>query len=289
MQRILIFFFLWISHAQAGEIWNWNAGVQSILTQYSGSQIRDGVNELGVLFSGDYLEQGGLTLGLSKTVISFKQSQPQIDQDALFLSGRAHFYPDGTQGKVTLRVDGHLLKNNDLTGDTNEVQALAVQTSYLPNDRQYYFDLGVADSQYRNNLSVVQFTPTVGIACGFDWLQLRGYFIQPSDPARAQGLNSTSALEVKYTHWLEAEGTFAPNNLQFGALLGKRIYAVDMDAGGISNLADVQNGGLTLGAEWKLAENTKLLLLGGQNRYDELKAVNSYQANFLYLNLNSSW
>jgi hypothetical protein len=96
-------------------------------------------------------------------------------------------------------------------------------------------------------------------------------------------------LEVKYTHWLDADGTLVPNNLQIGALSGKRIYAVDMDADAISNVADVQTGGLTLGAEWKFAESSKLLLLAGQNRYDELNAVNSYQANFLYLNFNSSW
>jgi hypothetical protein len=289
MQRILIFLCLWISHAQAGEIWNWNIGVQSTLLNYSGSQLRDGVNELGVLFSGDYLEQGGFTLGLTNTVVNFKQSLPSINQDALFLSGREHYYSDVITGKITLRVDGHLLENNDTTGNTNGVRALAVQTSYLANDKQYYFDLGVADSHYSNNLNIAQFTPTVGISSGYGWLQLRGYYIRPSNPALAQDLNSTNALEVKYTHWLDADGTLVPNNLQIGALSGKRIYAVDMDADAISNVADVQTGGLTLGAEWKFAESSKLLLLAGQNRYDELNAVNSYQANFLYLNFNSSW
>jgi hypothetical protein len=223
--------------------------------------------------------------------LTYKNNIPRLEQDAYFLSGRKHFYFDSVPGKITLRADGYFIENNDSTNDTNNVRTFATQASFISNDKQYYTDFGYAHSSYRNNLRVDQYTPTVAIAL-FDsagWLQLRGYFIETSNPDRAQGLTSTQAAEIKYTHWLTPDGYLKPSNLQIGGMVGRRFYTVDLDAGSVANLADVQTGGITTGAEWKLGGQAKALLLGGNNFYKNRTAGDSYSGAFGYLNVSTTW
>ena len=258
---------------------------------YNNSQYRDSLYEAGTTVSADYLESGGVTLGYTHSGLSYKNNQPRLDQDAYFLSGRKHFHVDSLSGKITLRVDGNFITNTDPTQNTNNVKVWAIQTSYLSYDKQYYADFAYARSYYQNNLRVDQYTPTVGLAL-FDnagWLQLRGYFIETSNPDRAEGLSSSQAAEIKYTHWLEPDSIFKPSNLQLGGMVGRRLYTVDMDAGSVANLADVQTGGITTGVEWRLGEHGKLLLLGGNNFYKNRTAGDSYAGAFGYINTSFTW
>ena len=277
--------------AQAGDTWKVNTAVQGTYLGYANSQFRDSLHEEGAVVSADYLDEGGITASYTHSEINFKNNIARIDQNAYFLSGRKHFYFDSVPGKITLRADGYVIDNNDSTNDTDNVRAFATQASFISHDKQYYTDFGYARSSYRNNLRVDQYTPTVGVAL-FDsagWLQLRGYFIETSNPDRAQGLSSTQAAEIKYTHWLTPDSYLKPSNLQIGGLVGRRFYAVDLDAGSVANLADVQTGGITTGVEWKLGDHAKLLLLGGQNFYKNRTIGDSYSGAFGYLNVSTIW
>lgn len=272
--------------AYADDTWKIKTMAQGTYMGYGNSKYRDSLYETGAVLSADYLDQGGITAAYTHSGLSFKQGIPTLNQDAYFISARKHFNVDALAGKITLRADGHFVENNDASNDTNHVRVWAVQPSYLSYDKQYYADFGYARSSYRNALYVDQYTPTLGIALfdSYGWLQLRGYFIETSNADRAQGLRGTQAGEIKYTHWLEPAGYWKPNNLQIGGLVGRRFYAVDMDAGSVANLADVQTGGISAGAEWKLGEHGKVLLLGGQNFYKNRSIGDSYSGAFGYLN-----
>lgn len=280
-----------LTTAQAEEAWKVKTAVQGTYLGYANSQYRDSLHEEGAVVSADYLDEGGVTVGYTHTELNFKNNQPRLDQNAYFLSGRKHFYVDALKGKITLRADGHFIDNTDPSNDTDDVSVGATQASFTSYDKKYYADFGYAYSHYQNKLHVQQYTPTVGLGLfeGNGWLQLRGYFIETSNPDRAQGLSSTQAAEIKYTHWLTPDGYLKPSNLQLGGLVGRRFYTVDMDAGAVANLADVQTGGVTAGAEWKLSENGKLLLLGGNNFSKNRTAGDSYSGAFGYLNANFIW
>lgn len=277
--------------AQAGEWWSWNAAVQTTALSNQGSQLRKGAGEVGLLLSGDYLEARGFTLAYTATAVQMLQGQADINQRALFISMREHFYNDWLAGRFTLRADGHRVSNDDGTGLSDDVRAGALQLGYTDHARQYYFDAGFARSNYRDLLYIDQFTPSMGLALqdGYAWLQLRSYLIRFSDAALAQGYRQTRALETKYTYWFEPGSRFKPDHIQLAHLYGQRLFAVDMDAGSLGNLSDLQTGGLALGLEWKVGRDNKLLLLGGQNRYENVSLSNQYKGNFLYLNWNSGW
>jgi len=273
----------------AGE-WNTTLGGQAAYGAYSGADQRDAWASAGVVLSADYLEKGGYTLGVSGTNIKGRAGVPDIDQSAVFASGRLNFTPDKLPGRLTARLDLHAIDNDDATGDTDGVRVVAPQLSYLSFDKRSYVDLGYAHSTYRNDLSVNQWTPTVGVGFnqGADWLQFRGWFIDPSNAARAQGKDSTTALETKWTHWL-APNMLGIDNLKASLLLGERIYAVDGDAGSVANLADIQRGGASLGAEWKIGSAGKLLAQFGQDRYRNATLADDYKSNYGYLWLSTQW
>lgn len=286
----------------AGEIWDVTTSIHSTFLDYAHSN-RVALYEIGTFISADYLDEGGVTVGYTYSELTFNRrpirprldqfrgNLHRLDQTDYFLSVRKHLDFDGIPGKFTLRADGHFLDNDDASNNTDDVSVWATQASFLSYSKQYYVDFGYARSHYQNNLHVDQYTPTLGFAL-FDsdaWLQLRGYFIEPSNPDRAQGSSSTQAAEIKYTHWLTPASYFKPRNLQLGGMAGRRFYMVDMDAEYVANLADVQTGGIMAGAEWRLGEYGKMLLLGGENFYKNRVTNESYQGVFGYLNASITW
>lgn len=277
--------------AMAVSDWTSTAGVQAVYGSYGGSVQRDKIAGYGIVITSDYLESGGFTLGLNRTDIKMKSGVRDIGQNALFASGRMHFTPDGIAGRITARMDLHVINNNDRSGDTDEVTAYAPQLSFLAYDKSYAFDLGYAHSRYLNDLRVDQWTPAFGFAMnnGADWLQLRGWFIDPSNAARAQGKNSTAALEAKFTHWFGPAKPLGLDNLRASLMVGERVYAVDGDAGVVFNLADIQRGGASLGAEWKFGGNTSLLAVFSRDRMRNATLADDYNLTSGYLWLAVPW
>lgn len=272
--------------------WTSTLGVQGVYGGYSGALQRDSMSGYGLFLSSDYLEQSGYTLGLNHTDVKAKGGVADTSQNALFVSGRTHFTLDKLPGRLTARLDLHAIDNDDATRNTDGVKAIAPQVSYLSFDKRHYFDLGYAHSSYKNDLSVNQWTPTAGFGLndGADWLQLRAWFIDPSNPARAQGKSSTTALEMKWTHWLAANAARI-DNVKLGLVAGERVYAVDGDAGSVANLADINRGGVSLGAEWKLGKTSTVLAMIGQDRFRNasLAPANDYTLNYAYLWLSGQW
>ncbi|HEX9715286.1 MAG TPA: hypothetical protein VGA28_06300 [Desulfurivibrionaceae bacterium] len=277
--------------AQAAGEWTTTAGAQAFYGSYSGSTERDAITGYGAVVLANYLERGGFALGLNRTDIKMNPGTEDIGQNALFASGKLNFTPDGMAGSLTGRFDVHVIDNDDASNDTDGVKAYAPQVSYLSHDKRRYFDLGYARSNYRNDLDVNQYTPTVGFALndGADWVQVRGWFIDPSNADRAQGKSSTSALEAKLTHWFVSNKPLGLDNVRLSALIGERIYAVDQDAGVVINLADIQRGGVSMGGEWKFGKSVSLLAILSRDNYRNATLSDDYSLTSGYLWLAFQW
>ena len=220
-------------------------------------------------------------------------------QNGGYLSGRLNFTPDLLPGRLTVRADVHIADNDDITNETDKVRVFAPQVSFLSFDKTKYLDLGYAHSSYgdsnigNGSLSVSQWTPTVGFGFnqGADWLQVRLYAVRISNERRSLNDSSTEAVEAKWTHYFLAPTGLIPEHVQLGALVGKRIYAVDGDTAALYNLADMQRGGVLAGAQWKIASNFHLLLNGGYDRYEtQVTGVsNKYNGEYIYTGVIAKW
>ena len=236
---------------------------------YEGATIRQSLSEKGVTLSSVYKEELGLTLGLNNTYINFEGGS-YTDQNSILLSGNWKYTALSVPGKWNARFDIHSIKNNDPTGNTDQVKAWSPQLSWTSNTGTLYLDLGYARSTYLNDLSVNQVTPTIGFGLndGYDWVQIRGYAISGMNPARAVGKTDTSAVDVKWTHFLKpSRSGLKPSSFSVGLMAGEKLYAVDMDAQSVANIADVQTSGINLAGNWSISKATKLMLLAGQSGF----------------------
>ncbi len=285
-----------VTAQDAPEQWFMRMDVQALDTEYSGSLLRASLRKFGFFVRADYLERGGITFGYNRTSLGGAESGPDIEQDSLFVSGRWQTTPDWANGRLTLRLDGYSISNDDATGATDDVRVFAPQVSYLNYDQTFYFDVGYSESKYGDSLlipeplDVEQWSAALGFGLNGqrDWLQLRAYLIEPSSPARAQDAEDTAALQVNWTHW--SRNRFAGvDNFRYSVLLGERVFAVDPDAGTVYNLSDLQTGAAVAGAEWVPGERTRVLLLLGIERYEEPGIIEEYDSAFAYLNFSYSW
>ncbi|MDX8378333.1 MAG: hypothetical protein R8L53_09965 [Mariprofundales bacterium] len=278
--------------ATAGTDSNWQikTDLQAQYGSYNKSLQRESITSTGLILAADYLERGSLTLAATASKVNFKTNST-ITQQAYFASARYHSYFDLLPGKLTFRVDGHMINNNDITGNTDGVQVIAPQLSFINYGNSFYMDIAYTRSSYSKNLNINQYTPTLGFAFNAlsDWLQIRGYFIDVSNPARAQNKKNTSAAEIKLTHWFAPDNFLGINSIQITALGGERIYAVDGDAAAVYNLADLQQGSGMIGLTWQLSESTQIMLLAGEEHYLDNTITNSYISRFAYTNLSTQW
>ncbi|MBF0193720.1 MAG: hypothetical protein HQL71_04140 [Magnetococcales bacterium] len=271
--------------------WFMSSSITGAYGSYSGSSLRDKFYSAGITFGGEYLEQHGFSVGYTNSTVKFNSGVETIKQNEYFLSGHRNFNSDGVPGTIDIRLNGHYISNNDSTGDSDKVAVVAPLVSYLSYKKSLYADLGYAHSSYQNDLSVSQFSPTIGL--GFsnsaNWIQLRGYFISLSNAARAQGKSSTAAAQLKFTHWFSPDNALNLNTLGLTGMLGERIYAVDFDSQAVYNLADVQKGSVAVYLNWKFPGSTYLLFHAGYDRYENLTINEKYSSSAAVLSLSKEW
>ena len=68
-----------------------------------------------------------------------------------------------------------------------------------------------------------------------------------------------------------------------------QLYAVDPDGATVYNLADLQTGGASVGAEWALGERNRVLLLLGAEDFENRDLAESYRNAYAYLNFTHQW
>ena len=116
-----------------------------------------------------------------------------------------------------------------------------------------------------------QFAPSVGFALTGrqDWLTLRFYDVRTPDAARALTAPlRTRALEAKWVRHLDGAAG-GPDQVQVSTLMGNRIHAVDPDGAALFSLADIQTGGLSVGASWAVSPHVKWMVNGGYDRFEQ--------------------
>jgi hypothetical protein len=279
---------------------------QVLLDSYSGSELRDDLFGAGLFVKADYLEQGGLSVGYNYQRVDFKADNPDIIENTLFLSGRYNYYPGLLPGRVGLRLDGYLAQDknrfttqgqNNSNTITDDIFTFNPQVSFLNLTKTFYLDLGYAQSEYRSSdnavedLEVNQWTPTLGLGLnqGYDWIQVRAYFISLSESNRVIGKEDTTAMELKWTRWFGSNALLGLENVQIGLLGGERLFAIDSDAAALYSVPDMQTGAYSLGGQWRINERTKMLLMGGFETYKSLSIDDSYYSTYFYLNLSRQW
>lgn len=261
---------------------------------YKNSIHRDSLTEAAVSLTAEYLDKGGVTVGYGKTLIQMKPddvNDVDLEQHHRYVSGRINTWPEELNGRVTLRLDGHYVSNNDPLGDTSGVIVLAPQMSWTSLDDNIYYDLGYANSKYPNQLSITQVAGTMGLGFndGADWFQLRGYQIRGLNPARAANKTSTLSWEMKITHHFASRAALVPSYFSITGMSGERAFAVDMDALSVANIADLSNGSASLLLGWDINVAANFSLLVGNSSYRDVNAKTNYALNYVYGSLTLKW
>lgn len=315
---LIVSFWLTAGQAWSAENWYWKTSAQLLLKNYNGSAELENLSGVGVFISGDYLERGNITAGYNFNHSNYKTAGSDvprdIDESVLFLSGRTNYHPDILPGRLTLRLDAYYgndemrflttTSGSPMGGGSStktislsdKIVAVNPTVAFLNYPKSFYADLGFAYSSYRSDVSgtddidIAQWTPTIGFGFNraYDWLQLRAYLISLSSSNRVADKDSTSALEAKWTHWFSADAPLHLHSARLAVLAGERIFAVDSDAYSLASVADLQTAMISAGAEWKLSEQTNLLLQGGYEAYKNLLLDDRYRSIYLYVHVSRS-
>ena len=288
------------AEASAANTWALQLTPQFSYVGYGGSPLRSDMLSSGVYIDAQYGERAEIVGGASYTRLNFKSGMAALNQAEEYLSGRLNLTPEWLPGRLSLRLDGHQINNNDSTNESDDVQVIAPQISFLNQAKSLYLDLGYAASFYGNShsgngsLTVQQWTPSFGFSFNqyYDWLQLRLYDVSVSNPARAMR-GHTDAVEIKLTHYFAAQALWLPQWLSVGGLAGNRMYAVDGDTAVVYNLADEQKGGGFVAAQWKLSEQYKATLSSGYDVYQTRDTGSgnryTYSGANVYLGVTAQW
>lgn len=285
--------------AQAAGSFSLNVTPGTYYGRYDGSEYRDRIQGEDLSIEGN-ASHWGFAVGYEHSRIKYKHDLPDFTQNAGYVSGRVSYTPEQALGSYTFRLDLHSVSDSDNVTTGDDVQVIASQVSYARLSNSVYLDLGYAHSRYENSaflpdsLQVQQWTPTLGFALtagATNWLKLRGYFIHSSNPLRSQNKKDTSAVELKYFYYPLSSYKLIPQYLQAGVLMGERIYAVDRDTASVANLAELEKGGISAAAKWRLSHSVDLLISATRSKFRELaaKGFNEYTQNIVWLGLSTRW
>ncbi len=287
---------LLLSPALHAQDWFYSVTPQAFYGDYGNSLQRNANYGTGFFANLDYKDRASLTVGYHYTYVDFKDGLNDIAQHGMYASQKLYFQPSETSGWFTLRLDGHYLTNNDPTNASDNVIVLAPQLSFLNHSKDMYFDVGYARSSYGNEVTsgqklfVNQWTATVGLGFNdnYDWIQFRGYVVDPTNQYRSQGKSETLAGTVKATHYFQPNPYYL-HSVYVDGLFGERIFGVDSDAAAVYNLSDVQKGSVSLGAKWMFSLDLTALLAIGYDRYKNQTINDSYDNRYVYFNVSKSW
>jgi len=279
------------------------------LGHYSGSPYRDSLTLSNFNIDVEMPRQWGVSLGLEKTLIQFKNGIPQYQQNALFLSYRSSSVPShqlhegamaysrrihlGQPGRYTTRLDFYCVADRNDKHSADNTCIFAPQVSFMRLNRSLYADLGFALEQYAATsqdaepLYVEQWTPTVAMALNAKathWLQCRVYFMHYSNVARTQQKDQSKALEIKYAYYPLSVYKIVPSYIETGIVVGERMYSVDRDSNSVSNLSDVEKQAISMNISWRFTRWLALMLNLNRKQFYEQSVY--FKDDYLY---RSSW
>jgi len=268
--------------------------LQGVDLLYSESSERARLNGAGLFVAVDYFEDYGFTGAYNQRVVRFKNGLKTKESD-MYFSGRANRFFDKAGGLVSIRADVHRLIDST-AGVDDDIQVWALQPAYQSADKKFYADVGYTASQYASeniaidDIDIAQWTPTVAFALGaHNWLQTRGYFVSHNHSNRLMHMQTTEAVELKWTHRFDMREHSGPDSLIVGALGGERMYAVDPDSADVYALSDVQEAVYTLALRWRVTQSANVLAQVGRQEYRTVMTDARYFGTHIYLSINTTW
>lgn len=303
--------------------WRKSGIVQSYLQSYSGDTTRTLDFNAGAYLNMDYLDSGGVSLGYNYTFADF-DNDADLTEHLFYGSGRHHVYMDTLPGKMTLRFDAYFgedtLRYNinnppdpisgghmggggmsggsggggsSFASESTDIVVYQPILAYSNFAKTFYVDIGYAHSEYSgtSDIDVDQLSPTAGFGWNesYDWLQIRGYFIELNHSVPAVDDDQFESIEIKYTHWFPDSNGTATEFWRLSGVFGERLLAVDPDAAVVYSISDKQTASLSASIQWKLSTTNRLLMLLNYNQYENISVNNDYDSILLYLNLQQQW
>jgi len=311
---ISLFLLMPISALANNSDWQSKAIVQGYFQNYTQSESREATYNFGVYLFADYLERFSLSAGYNYTYVDLTQNT-EVDENMFYLGGKYSWFSDAMSGKLSLVLDGYggeyVTKTSTTSGGggmggmggmsrltTSESTAVSViqpQITFINFAKTFYLDIGYAFSKYDSgstyDIDANQITPTIGWGWNnaFDWLQVRGYFINVDQQTQVFNDNNFTSAEIKYIHWFEEKQLPYFDNLRFILLVGDRALAVDPDAKSVYSVSEKQTGAASIAGQWKLDQSLKFMLLVSYEQFENDLLSDQYDSWLIYGNFETQW
>jgi hypothetical protein len=239
-----------------------------------------------------------------------------INENMFHLGGGYSWFSDALPGKLSVGLDGYAGEYTSETttiindgggmggmggavrltsSESTGIAVLHPQIMFMNFARTFYGDLGYAYSEYDSDApydtEAEQITASLGLGWNesYDWLQLRGYFINVEQQTPFLNDDNFTSAEIKYMHWFSEKPAPYLDNIRLSLLAGERVLAVDPDAKAVYSISDKQTGGVSIAGQWKLSQSMELMLLAGYDQYEDDILAEKYNSLIFYANLQSQW
>jgi len=263
-------------------------------TRYQDSTKRDNLATTGIFFTADYFGKTELKIGYSELQVNFIPGSGllNIKENNAMLGGKYHLHSDN--GRFTLQIDAYSIE--DESNFIDKITIIYPTLSYLTNSRTFYIDVGYSESRYRADISsiedldITQITASLGLSFNeqYDWVQVKAYYITPTQSNRLLDNEKKSSLEFKWIHWYSSNMFYIEKTIisLFG---GERLYGVDSDTNSVFNLADTQTKSASISVQWKFGSFMRLMMSGGTTEYEDESINEIYTSKYAYLNVSTQW
>ncbi len=273
--------------------WQITTNLTGAWGKYQDSAVRDDHSHLGAYLRLDYSDQFNFGGGYQRENISYHVGG-DLEQDKYFVFANKTFFSDLVGGTLDAGLSLYSISSDITSIDvSDDVQVIAPRLRYMPWRKNYLLEVEYAASDYDfeqelvEDFKVSQWAATVGVAFNHqrDWLQLKGYYI---DPDSGQ-YNNESSAELLWKHWLDPKNLLKLDSFYVSALVGDRQFLVDTASHVIFNLADVEVGAYAMGINWQQTDKGAVSIGLRYGQYDNEVLNNNYDDLLVYTSWSHQW
>lgn len=294
--------------AEAVSAWQLTGSANISFSGYQNSQRADSQSEFSAFVDGQYLDGLGIGAGYISQDRNLSASSSLVN-NIIYLGAWKTFYTDVIPGKLTMLIDSYTVNGDGSvvqgTGkgssattqvDTDDFDAINPTLVYTSASKSLSFELSYArsrlfsDTAGQPDVIVKQWAPALALYINdrYDRLYLKHYSIDLSNDSRAVGVTSTTAVELKWTHWYQAGGT-GLRDMTIAVLTGQRLYGIDHETRRVDSFPEILTGRATVGATWGLSERNAFYAYVGLERYKDAEDGSKYTAAYSYLGVRKQW
>jgi hypothetical protein len=271
-------------------------GLRGTGVTYSSGAPRERFTSTGAFLDLDLRAWFGLTVGGDADRVRLLGRQEASPQTNGYGNLRIYLPLGEGGGKLILRADSHQLSYATQENPTVRAHMNGGHLGYLSNVEpllaRCFLDVAFHRSIYPGDFLVDQWTPSLGFGVNgnTDWFSLSGSYIRTRPPVSLGGLipyDLARAWRGGWTHYFQPGFALKPATFGLYGQGGRRLYAVDPDAGLMVNHGDVQLGGGSAALSWRLGA-WSLGFEGGRSTWEPASLVR-YTSSYLTTTLKASW